>query len=123
MKRQALQALELANGTRQRKAAMKEKIRCGDVDAAFVARHTELPFKVGELLMCVRGLGEIKARRICRENHLPYTALVASNRAPATHILTDRQREVLADAIELFEDLRGLETKVRMRITRERLAA
>lgn len=116
MQPQHMTALDLAQSARMRKAAVKEKIASEEVDPAEVARSSDLPFRVGELLVAVKGLGEVKARRICRETGLPFTGWVASRRAPKNAKLTDRQREVLAVAIEEFVAMRGTSGKARYRI-------
>ena len=91
---QRLRALERANEVRLARAAIKRRIAVGEVSAAEVI--TKCPdaaesWPVGELLMSQRRWGTTRCRRFLSRHQIVETKRIGS--------LTDRQRQVLADAL------------------------
>src|ERR1700761_8381517 len=93
---QRLRALDRANQIRLGRAALKRRIALGEVSAAEVilkcpdAAHS---WPIGDLLMSQRRWGSTRCRKFLARNHIVETKPVGS--------LTDRQRRMLADSLEL----------------------
>jgi hypothetical protein len=92
---QHMRALAEANRVRLARAALKRSVACGDVDTADVVR--ECPWEVqtmtvGELLRSQRRWGRTRARK--------FLASLALNENRELGRLTERQRLLLASALE-----------------------
>ena len=92
---QRLQALERANEIRLARAGLKRRIAVGEVSAAQVLlnRPAEvLSWPVGELLISQRRWGNTRCRKFLSRNQIAETRLIGA--------LTDRQRQLLATALQ-----------------------
>lgn len=100
---QRLRALERANEIRLARASLKRRIALGDVSAAEVllACPTEAAnWSVGDLLMSQRRWGTTRCRKFLSRNHIIETKQIGT--------LTDRQRRILAAALEVVAEPSGL---------------
>lgn len=92
---QRLRALERANEIRLERAALKRRIVTGEVSAADVIldppRAAE-SWSLGDLLMSQRRWGTTRCRRFLARNGITETKPIGT--------LTDRQRHVLAEALQ-----------------------
>ncbi len=92
---QRLRALERANEIRLARAGLKRRIALGEVSAAQVilSRPAEvLSWPVGELLMSQRRWGSTRCRKFLSRNQIVETKPIGA--------LTDRQRQLLATALQ-----------------------
>lgn len=92
---QRLRALERANEIRLARAALKRAIGIGQVSAADVildCPEAASSWPIGDLLMSQRRWGSTRCRKFLSRNHIIETKPVGT--------LTDRQRRILATALE-----------------------
>lgn len=92
---QHMQALEHANRIRLARASLKRAVAAGQVDAAEIVRNCPVEVEsmsIGELLRSQRRWGRTRARKFL------FTMALNENRELGR--LTDRQRIVLAAALE-----------------------
>jgi hypothetical protein len=96
---QRLRALERANEIRLARASLKRRIALGDVTAAEVlltSPSEAASWSVGDLLMSQRRWGTTRCRKFLSRNHIIETKQIGT--------LTDRQRRILAAALEAAAD-------------------
>lgn len=96
---QRLRALERANEVRLARASLKRRIALGDVSAAEVLLTcpTEASsWQIGDLLMSQRRWGTTRCRKFLSRNHIVETKPIGK--------LTERQRRVLAEALDASPD-------------------
>jgi hypothetical protein len=101
---QRLRALERANAVRLARAELKRRIAEGEASAADVIMDPPdeaLSWAIGELLMSQRRWGSTKCRKFLSRYHITETKTIGA--------LTDRQRRLLADQLELCPAARELE--------------
>ena len=92
---QRLRALERANEVRLARAALKRSIGIGEVSAADVileCPQAASSWPIGDLLMSQRRWGSTRCRKFLSRNHIIETKPIGT--------LTDRQRQILATALE-----------------------
>ncbi|MDQ2896836.1 MAG: hypothetical protein M3Y09_14510 [Actinomycetota bacterium] len=97
---QRLRALERANEIRLARASLKRRIALGDVSAAVVlltCPSEAASWSVGDLLMSQRRWGTTRCRKFLSRNHIIETKQIGT--------LTDRQRRILAAALQAAEGL------------------
>ncbi len=58
---QSIEALHKANEVRSRMSKIKKAIRCGDLDPAYVVRHTKLPLTVRDVIISTPYYGASKS--------------------------------------------------------------
>lgn len=101
---QRLRALERANQIRLARAALKRSIALGQVSAAEVildCPEAADSWPIGDLLMSQRRWGSTRCRKFLSRNNIVETKPVGT--------LTDRQRRVLADCLEVVAVTREVE--------------
>jgi hypothetical protein len=92
---QRLRALERANEIRLARAAIKRRIALGEVSAAEIildCPDAASSWPVGDLLMSQRRWGTTRCRKFLSRSHIVETKPIGS--------LTDRQRQILARALQ-----------------------
>jgi hypothetical protein len=92
---QRLRALERANEIRLARAAIKRQIALGEVTAAEIILDdpdAACSWPVGDLLMSQRRWGSTRCRKFLARHHIVETKPIGS--------LTERQRQILAAALE-----------------------
>ena len=95
---QRLRALERANEIRLARACLKRRISLGEVSAAEVllgCPREAASWSVGDLLMSQRRWGSTRCRKFLARNHIVETKRIDT--------LTERQRRILADALQTSE--------------------
>ena len=93
---QRLRALERANAVRLARAELKRRIAEGDASAAEVILEPPdeaLSWAIGELLLSQRRWGTTRCRKFLARYHITETKTLGA--------LTDRQRRLLADELEI----------------------
>jgi hypothetical protein len=93
---QRLRALERANAVRLARAELKRRIAEGDASAAEVILEPPdeaLSWAIGELLMSQRRWGTTRCRKFLARYHITETKTLGA--------LTDRQRRLLAEELEI----------------------
>lgn len=98
---QALSALAGANKARLEVAHLKRDIGLGLIDPVEVARTSDLPIKVYDLMTSIPRVGHGKAVRALGELALSEHHVVGGIRRTGRLPLTERQREELAEYIDI----------------------
>lgn len=94
-----LEAATIGMRCRQAKRKVKAQITAGELCPAHVARSTDLPFRVGELIRSVKGWGKVKVTIICDDLGLDPDAYLAGSTSHHQNLSVE-DREVFAAEIE-----------------------
>jgi hypothetical protein len=90
---QQLEALRKGNEIRKRNADIKRQIRNGELTVAEALYEHEIgSMKVAQLIQAHKWFGEVKTRKLL--------AFIGASRALRVDDLTNRQRDLLAQAME-----------------------